>query len=150
MRIKPAIIAEELLINDDESIKHSSSLIDYKLWCFNGVVKYIMTCTNRNKKSVELQLYDEFWEPKKSMIRPSLHYKLGAIIPKPANFDKMLQYAEILAKPFPVVRVDLYNLGGEIHFGEMTFTSLGGLMDYYTDDFQNIAGSLIDINYKGE
>ena len=31
----------------------------------------------------------------------------------------------------------------------MTFTSLGGLMDYYSDDFQLMAGSMIDLNYKG-
>ena len=57
--------------------------------------------------------------------------------------------AETLSKPFPVVRVDLYNLAGKIYFGEMTFTSLGGLMDFYTEEFQNIAGNLIDINHKG-
>ena len=30
----------------------------------------------------------------------------------------------------------------------MTFTSLGGLMDFYTDEFQTLAGGLIDLNYK--
>jgi len=54
-----------------------------------------------------------------------------------------------LAKPFPVVRVDVYNVGGKIYFGEMTFTSLGGLMDYYTEEFQQLAGDLIDLNNKG-
>ena len=59
----------------------------------------------------------------------------------------MLKVAERLAKPFPVVRVDLYNINGKIYFGEMTFTSLGGLMNYYTDEFQNIAGRLIELWY---
>lgn len=68
---------------------------------------------------------------------------------KPENLDKMLEIAENLAKPFPCVRVDLYNINSKIYFGEMTFTSLGGLMDYYTDDFQKMAGSMIDLNYKG-
>jgi hypothetical protein len=77
------------------------------------------------------------------------HYRMGKIIPKPKNFNEMIATAEKLSKPFPVVRVDLYNIGGKIYFGEMTFTSLGGLMDFYTDEFQNLAGSLIDVNYKG-
>ena len=149
MRIKPAIIAEELLENDKEALEFSTTLIDYKFWCFNGKVKYIMTCTNRDKNGVDLQLYDENWSSHVPMMKPSANYRSGAIIPKPSNFEVMLRIAEKLANPFPIVRVDLYNLGGKIYFGEMTFTSLGGLMDYYTEEFQNIAGSLIDINYKG-
>ena len=31
----------------------------------------------------------------------------------------------------------------------MTFTSLGGLMNYFTDDFLDKTGRLIDLNYKG-
>ena len=66
----------------------------------------------------------------------------------PSNFDTMLEIAEKLAKPFPCVRVDLYNIEGKVYFGEMTFTAYGGLMNYYTDEFQHKAGKLIDINYK--
>ena len=61
----------------------------------------------------------------------------------------MIDCAEKLAQPFPVVRVDLYNLNGKVFFGEMTFTSLGGLMNFYSEDFQLMTGNLIDINYKG-
>lgn len=149
MRIKPAIIAEKLLANDKQSLAYSSSLIDYKFWCFNGKVKYIMTCTNRDKNGLDLHLYDVNWDSHVSMLNSSTHYRKGSVIPTPSNFEEMLRIAEKLANPFPVVRVDLYNLEGKIYFGEMTFTSLGGLMDYYTEAFQNIAGDLIDINYKG-
>ena len=60
-----------------------------------------------------------------------------------ANIDKV---AEKLAKPFPCVRVDLYNIDGKIYFGELTFTSYGGLQDFYTDEFQKLAGSKIDLS----
>ena len=70
-------------------------------------------------------------------------------MPKPKNFEGMIEVAEKLAKPFPVVRVDLYNLDGKIYFGEMTFTSLGGLMDFYTPEFLLKVGKMIDLNYKG-
>lgn len=149
MRIKPAIIAEKLLENDEDSLKHSATLIDYKIWCFNGKPQYIMTCTNRKGNLVELQLYDTNWHMQESYINSSLHYPAGLFIPQPKNFENLLQYAEILAKPFPVVRVDLYDIDGKIYFGEMTFTSLGGLMDYYTEEFQLLSGSMIDLNYKG-
>lgn len=67
---------------------------------------------------------------------------------KPQNFEEMLKIAENLSKPFPCVRVDLYNIEGKIYFGEMTFTSMGGMMIYFTDKFQNFAGDMIDLYYK--
>ena len=59
----------------------------------------------------------------------------------------MLSAAEKLASPFPIVRVDFYNVGEKLYFGELTFTSHGGLMINYTEEFQNLAGSMIDLTY---
>lgn len=42
----------------------------------------------------------------------------------------MINMAEVLAQPFPCVRVDLDNIGGKIYFGGLTFTSLGGMMNF--------------------
>lgn len=149
MRIVPGIIAEALLNNDDESLMASTSIIDYKIWCFNGKAHYIWVCCNRDKDGTEVMTYDMSWtaHPEYSLFTP--HYRRGKTIPKPHNFKRMIEVAETLAKPFPVVRVDLYNIGGKIYFGEMTFTSLGGLMDFYTDEFQRMTGDIININYKG-
>ena len=148
MRIKPAAIAEELLVNDNKSLKYSTSIIDYKIWCFNGKAHYIWTCCNRDKNGTDVMTYDISWKAHPEYSIFTKHYRKGEILPKPQNFNKMIEIAEILAKPFPVVRVDLYNIEGKIYFGEMIFTSLGGLMDFYTDDFQNLTGSLIDLNYN--
>lgn len=149
MRIPSAAIAEGVLINDINSSKHSSSIIDYKIWCFNGKPHFIMVCSNRTKTNTELMIYDLAWNMHPEFMNFNIHYKRGSYIPKPDNFEKMLSIAEKLSAPFPVVRVDLYNLDGKIYFGEMTFTSLGGLMNYYTDEFQCLAGKMIDVNYKG-
>lgn len=92
--------------------------------------------------------YDREWKRHPEYSIFNKHYSEGVPLPKPASYERMLEIAEKLAKPFPVVRVDLYNLNGRIYFGEMTFTSLGGLMDFYTDEFQILAGDLIDLNYK--
>jgi hypothetical protein len=70
----------------------------------------------------------------------------GNPISKPANFEKMVEIATALAEGFAHVRVDLYNLDGKIYFGELTFTSYGGLQDFYTDEFQKLAGSKIDLS----
>ena len=47
-------------------------------------------------------------------------------IPRPDNFEKMVEIATILSQGFSHVRVDLYNVEGKIYFGEMTFTNGGG------------------------
>ena len=47
----------------------------------------------------------------------------------------MIEMAEKLSKPFPEVRVDLYNIDGKIYFGEMTFYHNGGYNESTPSDF---------------
>ena len=56
-------------------------------------------------------------------------------LPKPKNLERLLECAAILSKGLKQVRVDLYDIEGKIYFGEMTLTSQGGYMDYFTKDF---------------
>ncbi|MBQ2175413.1 MAG: glycosyltransferase [Alphaproteobacteria bacterium] len=144
--IKPCIIAEELLdFSKDQN--ESTSAIDYKVWCFNGKAYYVWACANRDEEATDVALFDREWNylPEKSVFNE--HYReQKVLVKKPRNLELMLDVAEKLAKPFPVVRVDLYNINGRIYFGEMTFTSLGGTMDFYTQDCLLEMGSLIDIS----
>ena len=54
----------------------------------------------------------------------------------------MMSFAEDLSKGFPQVRVDLYNIDGQIYFGELTFTSAGGHMNFYSDEVLPEMGKL--------
>lgn len=47
-------------------------------------------------------------------------------IERPKNYEQMIQIAKTLAEPFSYVRVDLYNIDGQIYFGELTFAKTGG------------------------
>jgi len=145
-RIKPCVIAEELLEVDEESSKFSSVLIDYKVWCFNGKPYFIWICNNRHGEHKEVMVYDTEWNTHPEYLIYDNEYVEGKPIPKPTNLDKMLEVATRLSKPFPQVRVDLYNTYGKIYFGELTFTSYGGLMNHYSEEFQRLAGSLIDLS----
>lgn len=141
----PCILAEELLPIEEGH----KSLVDYKIWCFNGKAYYIWTCSDRDAQGTEVMTYDRNWKPMPEVCVFDNRYRKGGMMDKPSNLDEMLSVAERLTKGFPCVRLDLYNTVGKIYFGEMTFTSLGGMMDFYTPEFLDHCGALIDLNYKG-
>ena len=58
----------------------------------------------------------------------------------------MIEIAEELAKGFPEVRVDFYNIGGKIYFGELTFTSMCGRNEFYSNDTLKKMGNNINLN----
>ncbi len=144
-RIRPCLIAEELLDASKQEVS-SSSLIDYKIWSFDGKPAYIWACANRTKHSCVVGVYDLEWNfhPEYSVSTP--HYVLSdKALPRPRSMDRMLQAASILSKGFPQLRVDFYEVGGHAYFGEMTFTSAFGLNNFYTSEFLEILGSLTDL-----
>lgn len=132
--IKPCLIVEELL--EDKNVPSSSkSLIDYKIWCFNGKPYCILVVANRDREahSFQLDTYDLDWNRIEGALT-SVHGR-PSLLPKPQNLDYLLEYASVLSKGHKQVRVDLYNIDGKTYFGEMTFTSQGGYMNYYTKEF---------------
>lgn len=146
-KIKPCIIAEELLELPDSEKGLSSSMIDYKIWCFNGEPDSFLVCSNRNDKGCCLSAYDKEWNDCSSaLIFGHGHEKRSESLPRPSNIEQMLDVAKKLSHGFPQVRVDLYNIEGKIYFGELTFTSLGGTMTYYTPQELLRMGKKIDLS----
>lgn len=144
--IKPVIIAEELLDISKQPIK-TTSLIDYKIWCFNGEPHHIWTCYNRTSEHVEVAVYDLDWNyhPEKSIFTKHYIESLQRL-PKPRSFDKMLEYARKLSNGLPQARVDFYEVNGKPYFGEMTMTGGSAFMDWYTEDYLLEMGDLIPLN----
>ncbi|MGM9828479.1 MAG: ATP-grasp fold amidoligase family protein, partial [Muribaculaceae bacterium] len=100
MRIKPCLIAEELLDTTKQDID-SSSLIDYKVWCFNGKPRYIWTCANRTTQGLYNCLFDTQWNDCTHFLKYDNHYiKPSQLLPKPFALDRMLEIASKLAAPF--------------------------------------------------
>lgn len=147
-KIKPCIIAEELLDNTAQTIK-SSSLVDYKIWSFNGEPAYIWVCYDRTPHSCVVKIYDLDWQAHPEYSVDCEHYQLSKIdIPRPQSLDQMLAAAAKLSKGFPAVRVDLYEVNNKPFFGEMTFTPAAGYNYFYTEEFLKILGNKVTINHQ--
>ena len=142
--IHNCVFAEELI--KDNSIKDfSRSLIDYTIWCFNGVPYGCFLCYDRiiNTSHHYFDFYDLQWNERTDLMadKSKKHY-----VPKPENWELMLKYASILSQGFPQARVDFYNLNGKIIFGEITLTSFGGFITYYSDELLLALGNEVKLD----
>ena len=139
--IKPRIICEEFL--EDGTGK---PLNDYKVYCFDGKAHCTMACTDRTEKGANYDFYDREWKNKLAYSKSSL--LADRHIPKPDDYEEILEAAEKLSKPFPFVRIDFYSFRGRAVFGEMTFTPHGCIDTYMTDLAQTTMGDLIRLPKK--
>lgn len=139
--IKPCIIAEKLLENQDNP---NESMVDYKIWCINGEPKFILVVSNRTKAGYHLNVFDLKWNNINHLAfdKTSKHYS-PINISRPQSLNEMINVAGKLANGFPQVRIDFYEYDNKPIFGEMTFTTGYG---YWTREFYNNIGDMIDIS----
>ena len=67
---------------------------------------------------------------------------------KPKNFDKMIEICKELSMGIPFVRVDLYNVHGQIYFGELTFYPASGFGSFRPNEWNNKLGDLLNLPLK--
>ena len=136
--VKPRIIAETLMKD-----KSGSELTDYKIMCFNGHAECSFTCTGRNNsRGLHVTFYDRSWR-KMPFDRHYPSEKEAA--PKPQTYEKMLDLAEKLAINLKFVRVDFYDVNGQIYFGEITFFPGGGFEEFYPEIWDKKLGEWINL-----
>lgn len=125
-KIKPMIIAEKFIETADNKPPR-----DYKFFCSYGEVKFMFVASDRIDGKTKFDYYwpDWTWIPVKNQ-----HPNVGPV-EKPKMLDKMLEYARILSRDLPLIRVDLYNEGEQIIFGELTFTHFGCLNSFDPDEY---------------
>ena len=67
---------------------------------------------------------------------------------KPKNLEKMFEFASKLSTGIPFVRVDFYNVDGQVYFGELTFFPSGGFDNKRTISISNYLDENLKINIK--
>lgn len=137
-KIKPRIIIEKY-IGDSSSLP-----TEYKIHVFNGKAKSLYVVTGRGKDIRYNNYYIDWKEFDGSQFNG--WKKTDYPLEKPQEFEKMVEIAEILGKKFPFVRVDLYNVNGQIYFSEMTFTPARGTLRLDDDKCDFEMGQWLKIN----
>lgn len=139
--IKPRIVAEQYLENPT-----CDELIDYKFMCFNGEPKCLFLCLDRqSNESLKVDFYDMEWNP----MPFERHYKRsGRQIPRPKCFDEMAKLARKLSEGIPFVRVDFYEVNGQVYFGELTFFPGNGMEEFTPEYYDELLGSWIALPVK--
>lgn len=139
--IKPRIIAEEYL----KGIGGKDS-IEYKVSCFGGVVKFITVCQGKPHETYSDRTNDHYTKDWSERIPFEVYYKsCGHEIEKPNELEEMVSICETLAEGIPYVRVDVYIVDGTIYFGEMTFTTWGGLAKFNDEKWDYLLGEWIPV-----
>ena len=136
--IESRIIVEQLIECEDEDLP------DYKFLCFNGKPRFCWVDKGRyhnHKRNV----YDLDWNLQDWNQRDYGNYE--GTIEKPEKFDEMIEIATKLADGFSHVRVDLYNVKGQIYFGEMTFTNGCGFEKIIPYEADLMLGELWDLDF---
>ena len=146
LKIKPCILAEAFL---EQNSPLSTSVIDYKIFCFDGKPYSTLCFFNRTKTHYDFELHDLDWYYHPEYLVFNNHSRDGkGVIPKPKTYNQMLKAAAILSKGFPQVRVDFYEIDGKLYFSELTFTSTGGFIRYLSSDYLKQLGDQVILPYN--
>lgn len=131
-----------------ESSTDEGGLIDWKFFCFDGHVEYLYVVADRELgKSAGLGIFTR--EFQKLPYCRADEQPLRRVVTKPKNYEQMIACAEILAKPFPEARIDLYNKNENIIFGEITFFDGSGYMHFEPDEFDYRLGKCMKLMERG-
>lgn len=135
------ILAEQFIPCDDP--RYDNDLPDYKFMCFDGKVECCFVCTDRHSEDgVRITFFDRDWK-RMPFVR---HYSASdKEIPRPKNLEKMIELAENLSTGMTFVRVDFYEVGDTIYFGEMTFYPGSGFEEFSPEKWDYKLGKLIKL-----
>lgn len=113
-------------------------VVDYKFHCVSGEIRWVQIISERNTGHPLEVIVDRQGRPMGLHLDHEMRH--GTQSPLPDDWDRLAEKAEVLAKPFRYVRVDLYAGGW---FGEMTFWPKSGF--YRTRD-EPVFGDMLDFD----
>jgi len=140
--VKPVIFAEEYM-EDNNPDNETKDLLTYKFICCDGKPQ-LMYITVKNEDVWE-DYFDLDYKPL-DIMRDFRHSNISW--PKPKTFEKMKEIAATLSQGIPQVRMDLYEVNGQVYFSEFTFYDWGGYAKFKPEKWDKILGDAILINKR--
>ena len=138
--VKPRIIAEQYMV--DES---GYELKDYKFFCFNGEPKAMFIASDRSNANEETKF--DFFDMEFNHLPMKNGHPNASIAPQmPEKFDEMRMLAGKLSNGLPQVRVDFYEVDGQVYFGELTFYHHAGIVDFTPHEWNVKFGEFVDLS----
>lgn len=136
--VKPRIVCEKYMVDHE-----SGDMKDYKIECFNGKATGIYVCSQREStEGLAIDYYDINW----NLIPGGVDFRSsGILLQRPKNFNKIIEISEELSKDIPYVRIDLYEINGQVYFGEITFFPGAGFVPFKPDSFDYLLGSWLEL-----
>lgn len=128
--IKPLILAEQLM-GDGSKLP-----VDYKFYCIKGEVCFVFIVSERETGG-KYSTLDTEWNELPYLYKEYLPEQTP---PKPEHLGEMVDVAKKLCGDFDFVRVDLYEFQGRIYFGELTFSPVGGILNYFPMETLELLG----------
>lgn len=117
------------------------------MFCFNGEPHHTQVDSGRFVTHVH-NIYDINWQFLPFRNNVSYPFDANNLMPVPKNYDKMVEIAKTLSTGHPHVRVDFYNIDGNIYFGELTFFHGSGMAAFYPEEWEKRIGDLIVLPEK--
>ena len=120
----------------------TKELSDYKFFCFDGVPKIMFIASRRfADEETKFDFFDHL-----DIING--HPNAEVCPKKPKSFEKMKKIASKLSAGVPHLRVDLYEVDGQIYFGELTFSHWGGFTKFEPEEWDYTIGSWLTLPKK--
>ena len=110
---------------------------DYKFYVFDGRVRLIQVDRERFREGHSRRHYWPDWTP----VDLRVDLPAGGEVAKPTELERMLEIASVIGAPFDFMRVDLYNVDGEVFFGEVTPYPASGHGRYEPSSLDALLGS---------
>ena len=140
--VKPRIIAEKYM--EDSA---TEELRDYKFFCFDGEVKALFIASERGSITEETKF--DFFDSDFVHLPFTNGHPNAAVKPeKPQNFELMKQLALKLSAGISHARVDFYEVGSNVYFGEITFYHWSGFVPFDPPEWDKIFGDWIKLPKK--
>lgn len=112
---------------------------DYKFFCFNGKPEMLFVATDR---TIDCK-FDFFDMNFHHLDIENIHPCASQVIKKPRNFDKMKSLAEKISCGLCTARIDFYEIGDDVFFGEITLFHAGGFSTFHPDEWDEKLGKKI-------